>query len=272
MNRAPLRRRCVAAAVSALCCAPAVLFAQEERDSTAVLPERPTVATHAYVIKPGFVELEAGAIFRRPTDDGTFEVPVYLKFGVTRWLQLGIGPGVTSNRGGTGGDLQAGFSDLGVAAKIVVGTGIPILGDFAVQPSLKLPTGSESRGFGTGTTDGGILLVSSHAVAGGQIDSNAGITFRSGDGTAAPKESYVWAVAFGRSISGPLGGVVEVFGFPGTSGASGGPPQVGLLFGPTYAIRPSLVLDAGAIVNVRRLGGNAAYVGLTANLGRWFGR
>jgi hypothetical protein len=272
MTPTSLRRARVAAAVLALGCAPAVLQAQEERDSTAVLPERPTVATHAYVIKPGFVEVEAGVTYRRPTDNGTIDVPVYLKFGVTRWLQLGIAPGLTSNRGGAGGDLQAGFSDLAVAAKLVVGTGLPLLGDFAVQPSLKLATGSTSRGFGTGTTDGGILLVSSHQVLGGEIDANAGITFRGGDGTAAPKRSTVWAVSGGRSIAGPVGAVVEVFGFPGTTGPSGGPPQVGLLFGPTFALRPSLVLDAGAIVNVRRLGGNAAYVGLTANLGRWFGR
>jgi hypothetical protein len=47
---------------------------------------------------------------------------------------------------------------------------------------------------------------------------------------------------------------------------------VGLLLGPTCTVRPSLVLDAGAIVDVSRLGGHAGYVGLTANLGRWFGR
>ncbi|HEV7588895.1 MAG TPA: hypothetical protein VGO40_12335 [Longimicrobium sp.] len=272
MTHAPFRRARVAAAALALGCAPAVLHAQEERDSTAVLPERPTVATHAYVIKPGFVEVEAGATYRRPVAGGTVDVPVYLKFGVTRWLQLGIGPGVSTNHGGAGGDAQAGFTDLGLAAKLVVGTGLPLLGDFAVQPSLKLATGSTSRGFGTGTTDGGILLVSSHPVLGGGIDVNAGITFRGGDGTAAPKRSTVWAVSGGRTIAGPVGAVVEVFGFPGTTGPSGGPPQVGLLFGPTYAVRPSLVLDLGAIVNLRRLGGNAAYVGLTANLGRWFGR
>jgi hypothetical protein len=271
MRTAPLHRSRVAAAALALCCAPAALHAQE-RDSTAVLPERPTVSTHAYVIKPGFVEVQAGATYRDPPAGAAFDVPVYIRFGVTRWLHLGIAPGVSVNHGGTGGDLQAGFTDLGIAAKLVVGTGLPLLGDFAVQPSLKLATGSTSDGFGTGTTDGGILLVSSRQFAGGQIDANAGITFRSGDGTAAPKQSTVWAVAFGRTISGPVGGVVEVFGFPGTTGPAGGPPQVGLLLGPTYTVRPSLVLDAGAIVDVSRLGGHAGYVGLTANLGRWFGR
>lgn len=271
MRIAALRAR-VAAAALALCCAPAALRAQEgERDSTAVLPERPTVATHAYVIKPGFVEAETGVTYFRPTEHGTLDVPVHVKFGVTRWLQLAISPAFTSSRDASG-DLQGGFGDLGLAAKLVVGTGLPVLGDFAVQPSLKLATGSTSRGFGTGTTDAGVLLVSSHQVLGGEIDANAGITFSSGDGTAAPKQSYVWAVSGGRPIAGPLGAVAEVFGFPGTTGPSGGPPQVGLLFGPTFTVRPSLVLDAGAIVNVRRLGGNAAYVGLTANLGRWFGR
>jgi len=271
MRLPPVPRTFCYAAALALCCAPALLRAQEERDSTAVLPERPTVATHAYVIRPGFVEVETGVTYFRPTEHGTFDVPVHVKFGVTRWLQLAVSPGFTSSRDADG-DLQAGFGDLSVAAKLVVGTGLPVLGDFAVQPSLKLATGSTDRGFGTGTTDGGILLVSSHQVLGGQIDANAGITFSDGDGTDAPETSTVWAIAGGRSIAGPLGAVVEVFGFPGTSGVAGGPPQVGLLFGPTFALRPSLVLDAGAIVNLQHLGGNAAYVGLTANLGRWFGR
>jgi hypothetical protein len=109
-------------------------------------------------------------------------------------------------------------------------------------------------------------------VLGGEIDANLGFTFRGGDGTAAPKRSSVWAVSGGHSIAGPVGAVAEVFGYPGTTGPAGGPPQVGMLFGPTYAVRPSLVLDAGAIVNLQHLGGNALYAGLTANLGRWFGR
>lgn len=241
------------------------------QDSTAVKPERPTVATHAYVITPGFVELEAGAVYRRP-DRATVDVPVYVKFGVTPWLQLGVGPSFGFNHGGTGGDLQGGPADLAVAAKVVVGTHLPIVNDFAIQPSVKFATGSTGKGLGTGTTDAGILLVSSHPVLGGQVDANVGFTFRSGGGDDVPETASVWAVAFGRPISGPLGGVAEVFGYPGTSGPAGGPPQVGLLFGPTWALRPSLVLDAGAIVNLQHLGGNAAYVGLTANLGRWFGR
>ena len=259
-----------AAALLALACIPAALRAQD--DSTAVKPERPTVATHAYVIKPGFVEIETGAVYQRPAGGAVVGIPFYAKFGVTRWLQLGIGPGAAFDHGGPGGDLQGGLTDLNLAAKLVVGTGLPLLGDFAVQPSVSLPTGSEEKGFGSGEVEGGLLLVSSHQVLGGEIDANAGISFNGGNGSTTPKQSYVWAVSGGRSISGPVGAVVEVFGYPGTTGAAGGPPQVGLLFGPTFALRPSLVLDAGAIVNLQHLGGNALYAGVTANLGRWFGR
>jgi hypothetical protein len=266
-----MRRLARAVLLLALGSVPAGLPAQD-RDSTAVMPERPTVATHAYAIAPGYVEIETGATFFRPGDAGSTTIPFYAKLGVARWLQLGIGPGAAFDHGGPGGDLQGGLTDLTIAAKLVVGTGLPVLGDFAVQPSLKLPTGSEERGFGTGTTDAGVLLVSSHQVLGGQIDANLGMTFNGGDGTATPERSYVWALSGGRTISGPVGAVLEVFGYPGTEGLAGGPPQVGLLFGPTYQVRPSLVLDAGAIVNLQHLGGNALYAALTANRGRWFAR
>src|SRR3954466_7898938 len=120
MTATPIRTAALAAAVLALCCA-AGRAAAQERDSTAVLPERPTVATHAYVIKPGFVELEAGATYRRPDGGATGDVPVYVKFGVTRWLQLGVSPSLGFNHGGPGGDLQGGPADLAIAAKVVVG-------------------------------------------------------------------------------------------------------------------------------------------------------
>src|ERR1700741_1340336 len=134
----------IRAALAALAlCIPSGLVPQEgARDSTAALPERPTVATHAYVIAPGFVEVQAGAVYRRPDPGTAVDVPVYLKFGLTRWLQLGVPPSFGFNHGGAGGDLRGGPVDLAVAAKVVVGTGLPLVGDFALQPSVKLATGS----------------------------------------------------------------------------------------------------------------------------------
>jgi hypothetical protein len=240
------------------------------RDPRAAQPERPTVATHAYAVAPGYVEVEAGGIFANPGGVAAATGPMNVKFGVVRWLQLNLTGGWVGGETSVDGPFRGGMADLTVSAKLLVGNDLPVLGDFAVQPSLKLPTGSETRGFGTGTTDGGLLLVSSHQVGPGEIDVNAGWTVRSGDGTAAPKSSAMWAVAGGVPLGSGIGWTSEVFGYPGTSGPAGGGPQLGLLFGPTFALHRWLILDAGAIVNLQGLGANSGYLGVTANLGRWF--
>jgi len=93
-----MRRLARAVLLLALGSVPAGLPAQD-RDSTAVMPERPTVATHAYAIAPGYVEIETGATFFRPGDAGSTTIPFYAKLGVARWLQLGIGQGAAFDHG-----------------------------------------------------------------------------------------------------------------------------------------------------------------------------
>ena len=41
-----------------------------------------------------------------------------------------------------------------------------------------------------------------------------------------------------------------------------------MTIGPTFVLNPSVVIDAGAVINVWGLGANAVYVGLTWNVGR----
>ncbi|HET6764052.1 MAG TPA: hypothetical protein VFH27_10270, partial [Longimicrobiaceae bacterium] len=91
---------------------------------------------------------------------------------------------------------------------------------------------------------------------------------RSGDGSTAPRDATLWALAAGAPVQGALGVAVEVFGYPGTSGPAGSAPSTALLAGPTYQARPWLFFDAGVI---RRLSGpqpNALYAGVTYNAGR----
>src|SRR2546427_13300873 len=67
---------------------PILLSAQSPH---AANPERPTVATHAYTVAPGYVELEQGV---RAQGLGNFRDQtsweVNLKIGVARALQLGL--------------------------------------------------------------------------------------------------------------------------------------------------------------------------------------
>ncbi len=230
-------------------------------------PERPTVATHAYEVAPGIVELEIGGQRQRPDPNSTLlSVPALFKIGLADRLQLDILPGwVRTSQDGT---VQSGVGDLAVGFKWQVAEAAPILGDFALQSTVKFATGSVSLGTGTGTTDLNLLLISSHSFGDLEIDINAGYTRRSGDGSTAPRDAALWTCSAGRPIAGSLGWVAEVFGYPGTSGPSGTRPVVAFLTGPTFKVERSLVLDAGAIFDITGFGGTAIYGGATWNIGR----
>jgi hypothetical protein len=144
----------------------------------------------------------------------------------------------------------------------------PVLGDFALQPSLKLPSGSQAHGTGTGTTDVGLLLISSHDWGDYALDLNAGYTRRSGDGTIAPRNATLWAVSFGAQVYGKLGWVAELYGYPRTTGPVGLDGIVAFLTGPTLAVEKWIVLDAGAILPLSGSQPHAVYAGLTWNIGK----
>jgi hypothetical protein len=230
-------------------------------------PERPTVATHAYPVAPGVLEIEAGVQAFRPDGYSETDAPVVVKFGVARGLQVEFGWGWTSTQSG-GQPSTSGVTDLTIAPKVPLLHGAPVLANFSVQPSLKLPTGSLARGTGTGTTDVGLLLISSRTLGRVSVDLNAGITRRSGDGSNAPRTATFLTFSSGYDLGHSWGWVLEVFGYPGTAGAAGKAPQVGLLTGPTLIVRPWLVLDLGVVGNVEGFPGNSAYAGVTWNIGR----
>ena len=244
----------------------AVAPAQEPaRNPRAVQPERPTVATHAYTVAPGRIEIEAGVeLDRYPAGVPGAAAPVLVKVGLAPRLQLDLGAAVLHPpRAGT-----TGFGDLSVGLKWRVLDGLPVLGDLAVIPSLKLPTAPTSSGLGTGTTDVGLLLVASRQLGPVAVDLNAGYTRRSGSGARAPRSASLWTASFGGPAVGRLGWVAELYGLPGTSGPAGQRPIVALLVGPTLLLRPWLALDAGVIVPVGGPQPRALFAGAVWNAGR----
>ena len=235
-----------------------------QQDPRAVQPERPTVATHAYTVAPGYLEIEAGVQAAQPAGETQFSAPIVAKFGLAPRLQLELQGGWVRNAAPAA--TIAGLTDVAIALKQRVLDAAPLVYDFSVQGSIKLATGA--RDVGTGTTDLSLLLISSRAIGAAELDLNAGWTHRSGDGTVVPTSATLLTASLGSPIRGPVGGVAELFGYPGTGGAAGTSAQVGFLFGPTLQLVPWLVLDAGAILNVRNLGANAIYAGATYNAGR----
>ena len=237
-------------------------------------PERPTVATHAFTVAPGIVEMEAGFLQQRPESaSNQIGVPVLFKIGLGSRLQLDVAPGWLRNA--NGGDAQSWFTDLTVGVKWRLNDSAPVLGAFAFQPTVSLPTGSVESGTGAGTTSLNLLLVSSRKVHGVSLDVNAGVSLRGGDGSAAPNTSTLWAVSTGIPVTNRLAWAAEVYGYPGTAGPAGAAPVVAFLTGPSFGLTDSTVVDLGMIFNISGLGTavyglgvNSIYAGLTWNMGR----
>ncbi len=270
MARPPRRRRRSStlgpalAAWLVLAAAPAA--AQPRADPREANPERPTVATHAYAVAPGIVEVEAGLQWQSlgPGKD-QLGAPILFKFGLGRHVQLDIAPGLMgleSNEAWRGG-----LADSAVGFKWQVAAGVPFLADVGVEALLKLPTGNRALGTGTGTTDLNLVFISSRQIGQVELDVNVGYTRRSGDGTFAPTAATLWTVSTGFPVTGRLGWAAEVFGYPGTKGPAGTRPIVAFLTGPTFQPQRSVVFDAGLILDVEGFGATAFYAGVTWNIG-----
>jgi hypothetical protein len=269
MARQPTQLPRQAAIVMVLASLAASANAQDSANPREAMPERPTVATHAYAVAPGIVELETGVQWQRPTPEfWLLSGPTLFKIGLRKRLQLDIAPGWAWI--GQNSVRQVWLSDLVVGVKWQLAEHLPILADFSVQPTLKIPTGSLTRGTGTGTTDVNILVISSRQVGPVSLDLNAGYTRRSGNGANAPKDSTLWTVSTDFPIVGELEWDAEIFGYPGTSGPAGYAPIVAFLTGPAFEVHPSVILDAGLILNITGFGGTAVYAGVTWNMGRPF--
>jgi hypothetical protein len=257
-----LLRGAMLAAAIALSAHPAA--GQAPPDPREAQPERPTVATHAFTVAPGIVELETGVQWQRPSPGlGQWSGPVLFKIGLAPRLQLDVAPGWISV--GPDGARHAGLADAVVGIKWLVGRDLPVLGSFSVQPTVKLPTGRVDDGTGTGTTDASLLVISSRSVGPVSLDINAGYTHRSGDGLVVPVNGWLWTVSTAFPLRGPLGWTAETFGYPATGGVAA---VEAFLTGPTWKVRKELILDAGAIFSLGGFGGTAVYAGLTWNIGR----
>jgi hypothetical protein len=244
------------------------LAAQSPADPHAVQPERPTVATHAYEVSPGWVEVEAGAELDRYAEGSHGgSGPVVLKFGVVPRVQVELQGALVAPPGGT-----AGPGDLTAAIKWRPFRRSALLGDVAFQPSITLPTGSATRGTGTGATAASFLLISSRQLGPVELDLNVGYTRRTGDGSSVPRDAALWTVSAGGPVAAMVGWVAECFGYPATSGPAGAPATVAVLLGPTLLLRPWLAFDAGIIRQVTGPQPNALYFGVVWNAGWAWGR
>jgi len=219
-------------------------------------PERPTVATHAYTVAPGYAELEQGVRAQglgNVRDQTSWEFN--LKIGVARPLQLGLF-GTGYNRTGQGN----GVGDVGVALKLR--RDLSSTHAVALAPAVTLPTGDQSLGLGAGRVLGSLIAVWSFELGGLlHADLNAGPV-----GIGAGRPQALGTASFGRAL-GRWGVAAEVYGY--SSGGTG-PGQGGLLGAVTVRPAEWLVVDGGGVAGLGAWGRDQLFLGVTTNLGRIF--
>mgnify|MGYP003341308924 CR=1 FL=1 len=143
-----------------------VARAQREPKLHTAQPERPSVSTHAGTVSTGWFEIETGLELDNGQDpDHTGVMTLAAKLGLGERLQLSV---LTSALRATG--FEGGVGDMTVGLKYRVLADHPLLGDFAIMPSIKIPTGSVRRGTGTQTSDATLLMISSRELFGADLD------------------------------------------------------------------------------------------------------
>ncbi len=248
-----------------LLCAPLQIVPAQSSDPHEAQPERPTVATHAGTVAPGWIEVEAGGELDSYSDHShSSGFPFTIKLGLGSHVQFSIFG--TAVQPSTAGAIECGDLSFGVKWRLV--DDMPVIGRFALLPSIKLPTGSTASSAGTGTVDETILLISSNDLGPVELDINFGYTRRNGNDTATPQNATLWTISFGGPAVGALGWAAELYGLPGTSGPAGKAPIVATLFGPTFTLDPWLVLDTGVIVPLAGPQVHVFYFGGVWNIGR----
>jgi hypothetical protein len=229
---------------------PGVLAGQSPR---AANPERPTVATHAYAVAPGYIEIEQGISARGANGLGqATSWDVNVKIGITPHMQLALfgplflrtGPGHGPGDWGAALKLRAAVSDR-VAVALVSGA--------------TAPTGRKSAGLGAGRVLGQLVgVVSADGPGGVDVDLNAGPL-----GLGAGRPQWLTTASFGRGL-GRWGVAGEVFRI---SAGAAGARQAGVLGALTFAPARWVVLDGGGIARLGSGSPAALFVGLTTNLG-----
>jgi len=244
-------RTALLASVALAALAPPVV-AQSPR---AANPERPTVATHAYAVAPGYIEVEQGISARGSVslaEATSWDVNV--KIGLDRHVQLGI---FGSGYARTG--LGHGVGDWGLALKLRSDVSEQVA--LADVPTVTLPTGNERLGLGAGRVLGQLpLVLSANGPAGLHADLNAGPL-----GIGAGRPQWLTTASFSRPLGAVVGLTAELFRI---SAGAAGPRQAGLLGAITVTPLEWMVIDTGGALGLGSGSPDVVFLGLTTNLGK----
>lgn len=248
-----LRALLLGAAAALAAAEPPAAVAQSPREAN---PERPTFATHAYAVAPGYAELEQGLSARGVSslrEETSWDVN--LKFGISRHVQVAVfGPMYARTAAGNG------IRDIGATVKLRTAVSPRVAA--AMVTSVTVPTGSAERGLGAGRALGALTAVlSADLPQAFHMDLNAGP-----QGIGAGEPQWFLSIGGARAV-GRASVAVEVFQFtPGGAGSR----LTGVLGAVTLRPAAWVVVDAGGVAGTTDCTPDQLFVGITTNVGRVF--
>ena len=110
-----------------------------------------------------------------------------------------------------------------------------VLGAFAIQPTLSLPTGSAESGRGSGKAAVNVLAISSHRFGPVSLDVNAGYTRLGGESTSRRATARCGRSPLRLPIAGRSAGPPRSTATRARAVRTGQPPVVALLTGPNLS-------------------------------------
>jgi hypothetical protein len=231
--------------------------AQATQDDLVAVPNRPTFAATAEMVRSGTLEIEYGF----EAADGHQNMNGLLKFGLFKNLELWLASNPLVRDQGVAG---LGNSVVGFKYKVFPQKGPRPT--FSVLYTAMLPTAT--NGLGNGATNHSVWLLASKDFGKHHIDLNEGVQFMGRPGVGGYDRNYFTSFAYSHPIKGKWGWTGEVAGNSWTNAAT--PATMVVLGATTYSPFPRLVIDAGAYVavygNLPRVTGFAGLTYAISNL------
>ncbi len=214
---------------------------------------RPLTTDDAYTVTTGTFQLETGVDFlRHPNDNSELKPSVFLTYGLLGRMDVGVGSRYLFEYPKEG-KSESGLGDTELKIKYRFVDEEDWFPAFAIAGRLKIPTASESKGFGSGKMDLNInTIVTKQFGKKWLLNLNLGYTF-TGEHRLDNEFNYSSSVQFILSDKWTLVG--EVVGVNNFNGRNGDDPLSGLL-GTQYNITENAVWDAGIEIGMNRAAPN----------------
>lgn len=251
--------------------APFHACAREADDEVTANPDRASVADSSFTVAAGFVQLEMGVTFSRQTDEAArrhaLSTPFLFRLGFARNVELRVG-GDGFLYHDTDAGTASGVGDLQVGGKyrfLDEGSWLPSLG---IEPAVKLPVASRSKGLGTGQPDFTMpLLLSKDLPFDFHIDANGSVAYL---GRAEHPGRFFFqqaaSLVVSRSIAERLSPFWEIAWVSPSAPREG--DVLSTNFGAVYLLYPKVAIDLWTAVGLSKAADSyAIFGGITVLLG-----